>query len=322
MAEAATSGPDQHERAGAGCYPIAFGDYRAEVVSTGAGLRLLERVRDGKPWPLTETWAAGSKPPLSAGLVLAPWPNRIADGRFYFDGVDHELEITEPARNNASHGLVRRRDWTLDEHTDARVTQSIDVGLHKGWPYPMRLSVTHELGANGLTVTHTAVNTGGVPAPYGLGIHTFVRAGDAPLDECTLLLPAGVRLQMEPKRMLPVGPPLPVRDTEYDFTTARSLRGVWLDTPFSSFIVDYDGRARAVLRPPTGPATVLWTDNDFRWIQVFTADPERDQAYPGRGRALAVEPMTCPPNAFNSGIDQVVLEPGQTWSAQWGMVSE
>ncbi|CAM3113185.1 aldose 1-epimerase family protein [Skermania piniformis] len=303
------------------CYPITYGSYRAEVVATGAGLRSFERDLSGRPWQLTESWPAGTKPPLSAGLVLAPWPNRIADGRFYFDGIDHELELTEPARHNASHGLVRRREWTLVEHTEHRVAQSIDVGLHKGWPYPMRLSVTHDLGADGLTVTHTATNTGTVPAPYGLGIHSFVRAGDAPLDECTLVLPAGVRLPTDPERMLPVGPPVPVRGTEFDFGTARSLRGVWLDTPFSSLGYDFDGRARTVLQPPDGPATVLWIDADFRWLQVFTADPAHDQAYPDRGRALAVEPMTCPPDAFNSGIDQIVLAPGQTWSAQWGMTS-
>ena len=303
-------------------YRIEAGGYRAEVAATGAGLRMLEKTIDGKAVPLTETWPVGTKPPLSAGLVLAPWPNRIRDGFFYFDGIEHQLEITEPARNNASHGLVRRSDWKVEARSESSVEQSIDLGLHKGWPYPMRFTVTHEVSGAGLTVTHTATNTGSVPAPYGLGIHTFLRAGDAPLDECTLQLAAGVRQPLDPERMLPQGPCVPVLGTEYDFATPRTLAGVWLDTPFSSLDTGTDGRSRHTLTAPDGLAATLWADRAFGWVQVFTADPERGQAYPDRGRALAVEPMTCPPNAFNTGIDQIVLAPGQTWRASWGITAE
>lgn len=296
-------------------YLLTSGKYRAEVASTGAGLRSLEY--DGSP--MTETWKLGEKPPLSAGLVLAPWPNRVADGKFTFGGTEHELEITEPSRNNASHGFVRREEWTLVDRSDARVEQSIDVGLHKGWPYRLSLTVVHELTADGLVVTATAKNTGGTDAPYGMGFHTFVRVGDVPLDECTLELSAGTRLQLDSERMLPNGPSVPTADTEYDFTAAKSLEGVWLDTPFSAEVPDEDGKARHILTAPDGPSTVLWTDREFDWVQVFTADPAKDQAYPDRGRALAIEPMTCPPDAFNSEIDLLILKPDESWTGTWGM---
>ncbi|NUS45699.1 MAG: aldose 1-epimerase family protein [Mycobacteriaceae bacterium] len=300
-------------------FPIRSGDYRAEVVSVGAGLRKLERTVAGRPWPLTETWQAGSRPPLSAGLVLAPWPNRIYNGRFTFAGVEHQLEITEPARYNAIHGLVRRREWTVEEHVEHRVVQSIEIGLQQGWPYPLRLTLTYEIGPDGLTVTTTATNIGSVPAPYGFGMHAFMRAGDAPLDVCTLQLPAGVFLPLDPDYLVPTGGSLPVEGTGFDFRTARPVKGVWLDTPFSALVSELDGRVRAALRPPKGPTTILWVEPRFRWLQVFTADPAHGQAYPGRGRALAVEPMTCPPDAFNSGIDVIVLDPGKVWRGSWGM---
>ncbi|SDC76031.1 aldose 1-epimerase family protein [Rhodococcus tukisamuensis] len=303
------------ESAGVRAYPLSFGGYRAEVVSRGAALRLLEC--DGRA--LTETWSAQERPPLSAGLVLAPWPNRLRDGHFVFDGVEHQLSITEPDRHNAIHGLVRRDEWQLVERTESSVEQTIRVGLHKGWPYPLQVGVRHELGPDGLTVTHTATNIGAMPAPFGLGVHTYVRVGDTPLDDCTLQLTAGTRLPLDPDRMLPEGNSQSVYGTEFDFTSPRDLAGVRLDTPFSSIVPDPDGRARHVLRAPDGAGTVLWTDRRFGWIQVFTADPETGKGYPGRGRALAVEPMTCPPDAFNSGIDQLVLAPGQTWSGSWGL---
>ncbi len=296
-------------------YEIRFGDWQAEIVARGAGLRVLTY----RETELTETWPVPHPPPLSAGLVLAPWPNRIRDGRFTFDGVDHQLALTEPERGNAIHGLVRSDDWTLVEHSENRVEQTFRIGLHKGWPYPLRLNVVHELGPYGLTVTHSAVNTGAAPAPFGLGVHAFLRVGDVPLDECTLQLAAGTRLPLDPDRMLPSGPSLSVYDTAYDFTSPQPLAGVSLDTPFSSIVPDPDGRARHVLRAPDGTGAVLWTDAAFGWVQVFTADPDKGEGYPDRGRALAVEPMTCPPDAFNSGIDQIVLAPGEGWSGSWGI---
>ena len=296
-------------------YSLTSGKYRADIAAVGAGLRVLEY--DGAA--LTETWEAGTKPPLSAGLVLAPWPNRTADGTFAFEGVEHRLEITEPSRGNASHGFVRRVAWTLVEHADGRVEQSVDIGTHPGWPFSVTVTVVHELSADGLTVTASAKNTGDSPAPYGMGFHTYARVGDVPLDECTLELSAGTRLPLDPVRNLPVGNSVPTADTEYDFRKARTLKGVQLDTPFSASLPDADGRANHVLRGPDGTATVLWTDSSFGWVQVFTADPANDQAYPDRGRALAIEPMTCPPDALNSEIDLIVLDPGQTWSGTWGM---
>lgn len=302
-------------------FPIRAGGYRAEVESAGAGLRLLEYDDGTGPYQLTETWPTGKRPPLMAGLVLAPWPNRIRDGRFIFDGIEHQLEITEVNRNNAIHGFVHHKEWQLVQHTESRVEQSIAVGLQKGWPYPLRLTVTHQVGANGLTVTHTATNTGGYHAPFGLGVHSFLRAGDAPLDECTFRLAAGTRMPLDPERMLPSAYSQPVHGTEYDFTSPRSMKGVWLDAPFSALDPDPDGRSRHDLRAPDGRGAQLWTSREFGWLQVFTADPDRDQAYPDRGRALAIEPMTCPPDAFNSGIDQVVLQAGETWTGQWGITA-
>lgn len=296
-------------------YEIRFGEWKAEIVARGAGLRVLTYGARA----LTETWPSPHPPPLSAGLVLAPWPNRIRDGRFGFDGVDHQLALTEPDRGNAIHGLVRHVEWTLVEESENRIEQTVRIGLHKGWPYPLQLGVVHELGPYGLTVTHTATNVGAAPAPFGLGVHSFLRVGDVPLDECTLELSAGTRLPLDPDRMLPSGPSLPVHGTSYDFSSPRPLAGVSLDTPFSSIVADADGRARHTLRAPDGTAAVLWTGREFGWVQVFTADPATGEGFVGRGRALAVEPMTCPPDAFNSGIDQIVLAPGAGWAGRWGI---
>ncbi|AWK71289.1 aldose epimerase [Rhodococcus oxybenzonivorans] len=310
----------ESKRSTAGGVEIRGGGYRAEIAVTGAGLRRLEWHGPDGPRALTETWELGSRPPLSAGLILAPWPNRIRDGHFVFDGIEHQLEITDTEFGNASHGFVRRRDWRVVSRAENRVEMSIDVGLHKGWPYPLRVTVEYALEASGLTVTHTATNTGAIPAPFGLGMHSYVRVGDVPLDDCTLRLSAGTRLPLDDRR-LPNGGSQAVAGSDYDFTSPRPLAGVSLDTPFSALDVDPDGRSRHELRAPDGTGTMLWASREFGWLQAFIADPADGKPYPGRGRALALEPMTCPPDSFNSGIDQLVLAPGQRWSGRWGMTA-
>lgn len=310
----------QPHSTGRGGFEIRGGGYRAEIVAVGAGLRVLDYDGPTGNRALTETWDLGSKPPLSAGLVLAPWPNRIRDGHFMFDGIEHQLEITEPALGNASHGFVRRRNWNLVEHAFDRVELAVDVGLHKGWPYPLELTIVYEVDESGLTVTHTATNKGATPSPFGLGMHTFIRAGDFPLDECSLHLAAGTRLPIDTERMLPNAYSQAVEGTDFDFRTPRSLDGVQLDTPYSALdVIDGTGRTQHELLAPDGTGTALWTTREFPWIQAFIADPANGKGYPDRGRALALEPMTCPPDAFNSGIGMLVLGPGETWTGTWGM---
>jgi aldose 1-epimerase len=295
-------------------HEIAAAGYHAVVSATGAGLRVLRRGGVA----LTETWAPGTKPPLAAGLVLFPWPNRTRDGRFTFDGAAHQLELSEPELHNASHGLVRARDWELVDAGEAFVEQAVEVGGEPGWPFPLRHVVRHEVGPDGLTATHRVTNTGAGRAPFGLGIHTFLRAGDAPMDDCTLQVPASRVQPVERQRNLPEGP---VRDVtpEEDLREPRGLDGLWFDTPFTGLAREGDGRARCWLRAPDGTSACLWTSAELGWVQVFTADPRNDKAYPGRGRALAVEPMSCPPDALASGDDLVVLEAGASWTAQWGI---
>ncbi|SIR74135.1 aldose 1-epimerase family protein [Williamsia sterculiae] len=302
-----------------GGYGISVGGYRVEVATAGAGLRGVWF--DDKL--LTETWEIepGQKPPLSAGLVLSPWPNRTADGRYTFDGQDHQLEITETSRNNANHGFVRTVDWAVSEQDPASITLVTPVGEHPGYPFDIAIGVTYALDADtGLTVTHTATNVGTRRAPYALGQHTFVRVGDAPIDDCTLQLAATEYLPLDPERQLPAGAPAEVAGTDLDFRAERRLDGIWMDTPFTDMVADAgDGRARHRVTGPDDDVTELWTDAAFGWAQVFTADPAHDQPYPGRGRALAIEPMTGPPNALASGDDLIVLEPGQRWSGSWGL---
>lgn len=284
------------------------------VTEFGAALRVFEV--DGVPH--TETFDADRLPPSASGSVLVPWPNRVADGHWWLHGESQQLALTEPDKNNAIHGLLRHAPWQVVEHSAAAVVLQATVPAQPGWPVPMLTSIGYALDERGLTVTHTVENLGGRPMPFGVGVHPYPRAGEASTDECTLRLAASTVLPVDPERLLPVRPARSLQGDEVDFRSGRKLEGVWLDTAFGGATPapdDPEEKVRHSLTGPDGRGIQLWADPVFKWVQVYTS-----AEYPDRGgRVIAIEPMTCPPDALNSGTDLLTLQPGEAWTAHWGL---
>ncbi|GAA2969550.1 aldose 1-epimerase family protein [Actinokineospora diospyrosa] len=283
---------------------ISSGATTAAITTTGATLRAFE-VDDV---PYLETFPAGEAAPMGSGAILVPWPNRVAGAKWSHGGATLDLEVTEPARGNASHGLVRRETWEVVEHADASATLAVTIDERPGWPFPFRATMTYAVGAEGLTVTHGVTNLGTEPMPFGVGAHPYPRPGRAEVDDCVLTLAATTHLPLDPERMVPSGPATPIA------RFARLVREVTLDDAFGGCQPGDDGRVHHTLRGPGGGVD-LWADPVFRWVQVYTPD-----SFPGHdGGAVAVEPMTCPPDALNSGVDLITAGPGEHWSASWGI---
>ena len=294
-------------------YEIEAGDYRATVTELGAGLRELEHGGTA----LVAGFEADQLPPHSAGEVLAPWPNRVDGGRYSFGGAEYHLALSEPALGNAIHGLTRWTPWNRVSHDEDEVTlRSLPYGA-QGYPFAVQVDVTYRLDAeSGLHVTVSATNKGSRPAPWGYGQHPYLTVATATVDDCELTLPAGYWQPVD-HRLIPSDVPQDVTGTEFDFREARKLGDLRLDTAFTGLRREPDGLAWVWLRTG-GRRTALWMDEGCRWVQVFTSDglePERRRA------ALAVEPMTCPPNAFVSGSDLLVLKPREAASCRWGIRS-
>jgi aldose 1-epimerase len=285
-------------------YVIAAGGYRGEIAGVGAGLAglWLEDV------PVTVDYSADTLPPKSAGTVLLPWPNRIRDGRYSFDGVDHQLPLTEPATLNASHGLVKWARWHLVEQRDASVTLGHDLVPQIGYPFELRFEIQYSLDASGLTVTTTAHNTGSVAAPFGAGFHPYIDLGGHDLNHADVQIPAKTMLTVD-DRKIPIGQAA-VAETPYDLAELRPLGTLRLDHAF----IDLTGDRATVA--VAGRTTEVWWDDAFGCVQVFT--PE--EITPGR-HAIAIEPMTCAANAFNSGDGLVRLQPGSSWTGKWGVAT-
>jgi len=288
-------------------YRIEAGDRAAVVVEVGGALRTFEVAGQ----EITDGYAPGEIAPAGAGQVLAPWPNRIRDGRYAWDGHTYQLAQSEPTYANAIHGLVRWVPWLLVDRAPDAVRFSYVLPPHPGYPWELELTTTWSVGPAGLRATHTATNRSGTPAPFGLGVHPYLRLPGVPVDDVVLTVP-GDRMLVVDGRKLPVGAS-PVAGTELDFRTGKRIGAVVLDTAFGP--VPGGSAVRLSTVDGTRAVTVL-ADGAFHWWQVFTGDP---LAEPRRRRALAVEPMTCPPDAYRSGRDVVTLEPGLTWRGEWGI---
>jgi aldose 1-epimerase len=295
-------------------FEIAGDGYRAVVTEAGATLRALEH--DGRP--VLDGFAEDRMSSAGRGQQLVPWPNRIRDGAYTFEGRDLQLPLTEPARHNASHGLARWATWSVEEHTAASVSLTHRLMAQTGYPWTLDLYVVYDLSADGLTVTQTATNLSAEPAPYASGAHPYLSPGPGPVNGWELTLPAGLRLLAD-DRKLPVGEE-DVTGTAYDFRVARPVRDVVLDHAFGDLTYDDRGIATVEVRDPsTGRGVALWVDRRHRWLMAYTADDQGDAAR----RSLAVEPMTSPPDAFRSGRDLITLQPagrdGDAVSVSWGI---
>ncbi|WP_159941230.1 MULTISPECIES: aldose 1-epimerase family protein [unclassified Nocardiopsis] len=296
---------------------LRAGDYRAEIDHTGAGLRALTwRGRD-VVWPYGD-----DGPKAFQGQVLAPWPNRVTERGYRFDGAEYRLEPNDPATGTAIHGLVHDRVWTPESVTEDAVALRLGFGGTPGFPFPLELTVAYRLDGDGLTVTATARNSGPSPAPFGLGFHPYLTLGEplsalAARGELTLEATAGTRQPVD-ERMLPAGAPVPVEGGEFDFRPpGRPLGDTVLDTAFSDLDRDDEGRAWVRVSGPEHRVS-LWCDASFGWLQMFSADTLGGEEHRAH---LAAEPMTCPPNALASGTDLIVLAPGDSTEHTFGITA-
>jgi aldose 1-epimerase len=240
----------------------------------------------------------------------------LADGQYVWDGTQLQLPVDELGRRNASHGLTRWLNWTVAERSADRVRMRYVLHPRPGYPFTLGLEIDYQLSDAGLSVRTTAHNCGAHALPYGAGFHPYLSGGMARIDAAVLTLPARAVLDLD-ERMLPTGRRQPVAGSDLDFRTPRPIGEQSLDHCFTDLERDADGVARVELsRPDEGASVTLWLDRAFGYLQVFSGDTlARDR----RRQGLAVEPMTCPPNAFGTGTDVVRLEPDQQHTSVWGL---
>jgi aldose 1-epimerase len=290
-------------------FEIQAAAYTAVVDARGAAVRQLRH--SGRD--LIVPFPQGGPIPDYRGITAAPWPNRIPDGSYAFDGTRYLVPVNEISRACALHGLVFDDEWSLESKRESSVTLSYVLQPSPGYPFRLKMLIHYHVKESGLSANVAATNLSTGTAPYGACPHPYLIAGPAPLGEWTLQLPANEFLEVTPDRLLPVARQR-VAGHEFDFRTPRPIATTRIDHAFTDIGFDGHGLAQVVVRDPGGTGVGIEWNRTLPWVQIHTADKE--PPLPSR-IGLAVEPMTCPPDAFNSGIDLVRLEPGATHEASW-----
>jgi aldose 1-epimerase len=289
---------------------ISHADQQVTIVEVGGGIRSYQAGDRAvlQPYPL-QAICDGAH-----GAPLVPWPNRLADGRYRFDDTDYQVALTEPDKHNAIHGFLHWRPWQSVGQSDEHVVMAATLYPLEGYPFLLDVQIDYRLDETGLTVTTTATNNGDHACPYGSGQHPYLSPGSGLIDDCTLQLAAHTRIVTDPERELPVGTEN-VDGTAFDFRSGRRIGDQHVDYAFTDLERDGDGRAWVSLTGTDGQTTEIWVDEAYPIIELYTADTLDP---PRRRRGLGTEPMTCPPNAFQTGQNVIRLEPGQSASSTWG----
>lgn len=274
---------------------LRAGDYEARVAAVGASLvSLTHRGRH-----LVQSYPVDALADGYQGAVLVPWPNRVVGARYAVAGQEHQLPVNEVETGSALHGLASFQHWQPVEVDPAQGTWELDLPPVYGYPFDVRCTATYSLDAEqGLTVTLGGTNEGPTAAPFGVSAHPYLSCDERPLAECSLTVPA-TRVLLTDDRLAPTDE-VAVDGTDADFRTPTLLGDRLVDNALTGLPA---GEWEAVLTHPDGGAVRMTAD--ARWVQVYTGDRIGH-------RGVAVEPMSCPPDAFNRDPGSVLLAPGQT----------
>lgn len=291
-------------------YRIAYNQQQATVVEVGGGIR--EYSDAGRP--VLDPYDITMMCDGAHGTPLIPWPNRLGDGRYRFDGREYQVALTEPAKQNAIHGFLRWRPWSAVHHELDRVVMSCTIFPLMGYPFLVEVSVEYRLTDEGLVVTTRATNAGDQACPYGCGQHPYLSPGSGLLNDCELQLDAKTRIHTDAERQLPLKR-LPVAGTEFDFTGRRRIGSLGVDYAFGDLGRDDEGRAWVRLWGADNRCAELWVDESYPYIEIYTGDTLAAQR---RRRGLGTEPMSCPPNGLQTGEGVIRLAPGASVTHRWG----
>lgn len=271
---------------------LQAGRYQAKIVTVGAGLAAL--THDGRHIVIPHK--PEEMPLAHSGKVLAPWPNRVANGRYPYQGKTFQLAVNDAVSQAAIHGLLAWRDWQINQQSASEASLMIFLPPSYGYPFSLLVETTYRLEAeDGLHVFITALNIGDETAPYGAGAHPYLTCNLERIDHCLLTLPTHRIYSSDCRKTESVA------HTALDFTTPRSVADTQIDHTFS---LPADGKRWEARMASASTGMTTYLRSDQPWLQIYSGE-KLDRL------GLAIEPMSCPPDAFNSAIGLIDLAPGE-----------
>ena len=298
---------------------LSAGDLRLKVSPFGASLRGMWReLPDGTKQEIITGYMGAKGKVGGQGDVLIPFPGRVRDGKYTFEGQTYQMPTNDKDGPNAIHGFLRLTEWQIDSQKDGAVMFSIVINAsdHPGYPFSLIVMVVYALFEYGLHCALSMKNVGEKSAPVAAGFHPYFTVSSEQIDLDTLQVPMAATLEMV--NLLPTGTVLPVENTAFDFRQPRPIGHTAFNTCYLNPIRDSDGRLRFRLGAADGERRItLWMDSAFNYVVLYSGDPLPPSH---RRRSLAIEPMTCAADGFNHaewGVKSLV--PGETFTGSWGV---
>jgi aldose 1-epimerase len=264
---------------------------------------------------LIQTYDLEQAVPLCAGVVMAPWSNRLDGGQWKYQGKNRQFEINIPAQNNANHGLLLDHSYSVVAQTESSITLSATIQATDAYPFNVDTTVTYQLTEAGITVTHSAVNHSADAAPYGVGGHPYFKFSKVDSGDLTLSSEAATITTVN-DRQIPIGTS-PTLGSVFDLRGGVRLQDHFYDQNFTDLARDDKGLAHTFLLSEAGEGLDIWQDSKFKHVVIFT--PGFFPGPDGLVHTAAIEPSTAAPNAFNTGEDVIWLETGVEFSGSWGV---
>lgn len=238
------------------------------------------------------------------GVLLAPWPNRIAKGKYNFQGKSYSPEVNE-AFGNALHGLLFSSRAEVARQTQNSLVLSSTIEESESYPWNLTVEISFELSDSGLGIKTTATNNSDSAAPIGLGTHPFFV-----FDADSLLEVRAETASVHGADMMPVSE-IPSSEIGFGKGSEKSIEGLALDVQFTGI-----ESTCAVLKTRDW-SMEIWQEQ-AEYLMVYTTQEFNWED--GRTRAVAIEPQTAAADAFNSGRGLKVLEPGESFGYRWGAI--
>lgn len=288
---------------------LSLGEVSARVSPEGASLTELTVL--GKT--VIEHVSAQAASQSFAGATLAPWPNRLKDGEWVYEGKKLRFENLDDL-NNANHGLVFNRTFEVETNTGSTVVFRLNLGEDAGYPFRVQLKVEYALSVSGVTSSIKVENLGSETAPIAFGAHPYIAVD----DECEITITAETQA-VNDERMIPIAFEPASKNKNANGSPLR-FGGLQIDDCFGGLARDPEGISSCVVRRSSGDQITVWQDEAFKYLMVYAHHSLNELGMSASG--LALEPQTSPANALQSGTDLYLLQPGKTKVANWGITFE
>lgn len=298
---------------------LSFDNQRAIVSPWGASFRRYYLAEpDGSETDIVWGYSGGARKKGGQGDVLIPFPGRVAEGRYSFNGQAFQLDRNDKEGPNAIHGFVRTLPWTT--HRADSNCAVFDIGLdaqaygRRGYPFSLSVRVTYALDREGLSCSFAVQNVGSQVAPVGVGFHPYFTVGTAVIDQAEATIPAAGFLEFN-ERLVPTGTIVSAAGSEWDYRECRAIGARRFNHCYVQLERDAAGFATASLRHAGSRRRIdVVMDRAFSAIVVYTGDAIVDAPR----RAFAIEPMTCATDSFNHpewGLQR--LRPNETFTGRY-----